>query len=116
MQLLKQGLADRGECMIIRKGDYEELKKFLDIREIVDYLKLKYLNIWWSTKVDFYKFEREIKLSEKLFNERKIERFRKELFEELHNMPNEEGKEKEWIDRIFSLIKGLEANIIGNDG
>lgn len=79
MQLLKQGLADRGECMIIRKGDYEELKKFLDIREIVDYLKLKYLNIWWSTKVDFYKFEREIKLSEKLFNERKIERFRKEL-------------------------------------
>lgn len=115
-RLLKYRIVDRGDCMTTRREDYGKLAQFVDLRKTVDYLKLKYLNIWWNTKVDFYKFEREVNLLEKLSNERKIEGFRKELFEELHNVPNEEGKEKEWIDRIFSLIKGLEASIIGNDG
>ncbi len=109
-------MEDRGEYMTINADDWEKNSSFNDIGKAVEHLKLKYLNLWWNTKADFYKFEREIELSEKLSNERKVERFRKELFDELHNIPNKEGEEKDWIDRIFSLIKELEANIIGNDG
>lgn len=80
----------------------------------VEHLKLKYLSLWWNTKTDFYEFEREINLIEKLSNEKRIEKFRKQLFDELHKMPKEESKEKEWSDKIFFLIKELEANIIGD--
>ncbi|SCG84379.1 hypothetical protein DW1_2819 [Proteiniborus sp. DW1] len=114
-RLLEYGIADRGEYVTIRREDYEKSNQLLDIRKVVDYLKLKYINAWWSTKADFYKFGGEIRLLEKLSNERKVERFRKELFEELHNMPNEEGKESEWVGRIFSLIKEMEMSIIGDE-
>lgn len=86
------------------------------ISRLVEDLKHKYLNLWWNTKTDFYQFGREIKYAEKRSNEKKVEIFRKELSSELHKMPKEESKETEWSDKVFSIIRELEASIVGDDG
>lgn len=85
------------------------------VKKLVEQLKNKYLNLWWEAKTDFYQFGKEIKYAEKRLNERKIDRFIKELSNEIHNIPKEESREKEWSDRILSMILSIEASIIGNE-
>lgn len=108
-------MKDRVESIAFNRKVCEKPCDYNDIKKIVEYLKPKYLNLWWNTKTDFYKRGREIDFIQKLSNERRIERFRKRLFNELHKMPKGESEGKEWSDKIFSLVKEMEANIIGND-
>ncbi|WIV12685.1 class 1 isoprenoid biosynthesis enzyme [Proteiniborus sp. MB09-C3] len=91
------------------------MEKKNGLANIIENLKLKYLSLWWKASTAFYFFEKEIKLTEKLRNERKIEDYRKRLFNELHKMPEEENKIKEWNNRIFSLIKDIEVGITGEE-
>lgn len=91
------------------------MEKRNELENIIENLKLKYLSLWWKANANFYSFEKEIKLTEKLRNERKIEKYRKSLSRELHKIPEEERDIKEWNNRIFSLIKDIEVNITGEE-
>ncbi len=108
-------MENKVENIISSENTCTELCDFNGIGSTVEYLKCKYLSLWWRNKTDFYQHEKEIKFVEKLSNERRMEKFRKRFFDELHKIPKNESKEKEWSDKIFSLIMELEANIIGEE-
>ncbi|MBU5438900.1 hypothetical protein KQI42_12810 [Tissierella sp. MSJ-40] len=83
------------------------------IDKLFEDLKVKHLSFWWNTKPEFPKLQEKVSFSDKLRNEKKIERFRKGLFKTLQQIPKGKEKEENWRKEVFSLIKDLEFNISG---
>lgn len=86
-----------------------------NMKNQVEDLKYKYLSLWWEAKTDFPKFKNKTSFFEKLSNERKVEKFRKELHKELKDIPEDESNKKKWSKKILYLIKELEYKISGNE-
>lgn len=98
----------------------EGIQNCYNTGDLVEYLKHKYLSLWWETKNDFPRFENETTYFNKLKNERRIDKFRKKLFIELENLPKDKDDENEWYNNewynnILSLIKNIEFNIVGHE-
>lgn len=77
-------------------------------------LKYKYLSIWWETKSELNMSAKKISCAEKIKNERKIEFFRKELFQTLKKIPKNEKEEETLRREVFNLIKELEVHILNH--
>jgi len=91
----------------------ESIRSCSNTENLVEYLKHKYLSLWWETKNDFPRLENEISYFNKLKNEREIDKFRKKLFVELRNLSKQKNNKEEWSSTILSLIKNIEFNIVG---
>lgn len=77
------------------------------IKDLTD----KYLSIWWNTTVDFKRMGPKVSYIDKLKNERQIERFRKEFFKILKEIPSDKCEEESWIRKVFDHIKLFESSI-----
>lgn len=75
----------------------------------------KYLSIWWNTTVDFKETLKKVSFLDKLKNERKIERFRKELFKILKEPPINKNEESSWAEKVFNHIKLFESGISNDE-
>ncbi|WP_432664429.1 hypothetical protein R9X47_28370 [Wukongibacter baidiensis] len=84
-----------------------------DFNDFVEFLKFKYLSLWWSCKTDFPQGKTDISFLNKFTNERKVEGFRKKLRSELRQTPKEEFERTDLYDKIISLIAEIENGIIG---
>ncbi|QUH19210.1 hypothetical protein [Alkaliphilus sp. B6464] len=93
----------------------EGIQNCYNTGDLVEYLKNKYLLLWWETKNDFPRFENETTYFNKLKNESQIDKFRKKLFIELENLPKDKDDGKEWYNNILSLIKNIEFSILGHE-
>lgn len=71
----------------------------------------KYLSIWWNTTVDLKKMGPKVSYMDKLKNERQIERFRKELFKILKEIPSDKSEEESWIKQVFDHIRLFESSL-----
>lgn len=78
---------------------------------VIKSLTDKYLSIWWNTTVDLKKTNPKVSYMDKLKNERQIERFRKELFKILKEIPSDKIEEESWINQVFHHIRLFESSI-----
>lgn len=78
---------------------------------VIKSLTDKYLSIWWNTIVDLKKTDPKVSYMDKLKNERQIERFRKELFKILKEIPSDKSEEESWITQVFDHIRLFESSI-----
>ncbi|MBM7614964.1 hypothetical protein [Alkaliphilus hydrothermalis] len=72
----------------------------------------EYLEIWWDTRACFPDFKNRINLINQYRNERKLERFRKELTKKLKEMDTNQV-DNGWSTSLLSIIKTMESNIVG---
>lgn len=84
-----------------------------DMKKQVEELKSKYLSLWWEVKTDFPILKNRASLFQKLSNEKKIEKFRKELYKELKETSQDESNKKN--KKILYLIEELEYKISRNE-
>lgn len=77
-------------------------------------LKDKYLSLWWETSTE-YEIKDKVSLREKLKNEKRVEKFRKNLFTILKQVPEDIVNQEIWRNEIFNQIKLMESNLSNYD-
>lgn len=77
-------------------------------------LKEKYLSLWWDTSTEF-EMRYKVPYREKLRNEKIIEKFRKNIFTILKQIPEDKMNQKVWRKEILSQIKLMESNLSNYD-
>lgn len=73
-------------------------------------LKSQYISLWYNTDSKLNLKGNKVSRKEKIQNERQIERYRKDIFKKLKQIPIE-GEEESFKDHIISEIKSLESSL-----
>lgn len=71
----------------------------------------KCLSIWWNISSDLPTIGEKVSYLDKIKNERKIEKFRKELFHKLKVIPKDEKEEEVFRSELFKQIKSMEGEL-----
>lgn len=88
-------------------NDKNKVNNPQSVDKIVEMLKLKYLNIWYDTAVDFPYLNKKYSLPQKIKKERELNSFTESLATLLQSMPEGELNQAEWKGRIMDLIRGF---------
>ncbi len=87
---------------------------YKNFHSLVEALKYKHLSLWWDCKADFPEKKMDISPLDKFINERKLEGFRKKFRNQMDGISSIEEIEKtDLYDKILSLIREVESEIIG---